>query len=78
MSVVDVVAGSATLGLVRRGVDVPPQLEDITPGRVAAVVIILLIVVTALLWLSMRKHLGRIDFEEKETPKRRSGKPPAA
>ena len=78
MSIADVVAGSATRGTVRLGVDVPPELEDITPGRVAAIVIILLIVVTILLWLSMRKHLGRIDFEEKETPKRRSGKPPAA
>jgi hypothetical protein len=59
-------------------VDVPPHLEDIKPGWVAVVVILLLIVVTTLLWLNMRKHLGRISFEEKETPKRRSRKPPAA
>ena len=77
MSAVDVVAAAVTRAVGRSGVDVPPDLEDITPGWVAVVVIVLLIVVTALLWLNMRKHLGRIRFEEKETPRRRSGKPPA-
>ena len=44
------------------------------PGWVAFVVVVALCVVTTLLWLSMRKQLGKIRFEEQETPPRRAGR----
>ena len=44
------------------------------PGWVAFVVVVALCVVTVLLWLSMRKQLGKIRFEEQETPRRRAGR----
>ena len=44
------------------------------PGWVAFVVVVALCVVTTLLWLSMRKQLGKIRFEEQETPRRRAGR----
>jgi hypothetical protein len=43
-------------------VDDVPDPEDVTPGWIYAVVIIGLFVVTILLWLSMRKQLGKIRF----------------
>ena len=41
-----------------------PQPQDVTPGWIYAVVIIGLFAVTVLLWLSMRKQLGKIRFSE--------------
>jgi hypothetical protein len=42
--------------------DKVPDPEDVAPGWIYAVVIIGLFVVTILLWLSMRKQLGKIRF----------------
>lgn len=70
-------AATAT-GLVRLGqVDDAPAPADIKPGWVALVIVLVLCVATALLWLNMRKQLGKIDFEEKDTPRRRRSEPPA-
>ena len=80
MSVVEVVSGSVGrwgAGLVQLAVDVEPDRADIKPGWVALVIVLVLCVVTALLWLNMRKQLGKIRFDEKEIPRRRSGRPPA-
>ncbi len=53
------------VGGVRSGVlDDPPSVSDITPGWVALAIVVALCVVTALLWLNMRKQLGKIRFEE--------------
>ena len=55
-----------------------PDAADIKPGWVALVLVLLLCVATTLLWLSMRKQLNKIRFEEQETrPRRRDGDPPA-
>jgi hypothetical protein len=62
----------------RWSADVQPDAADIKPGWVALVIVLLLCAATTLLWLSMRKQLGKIKFEEKEAPPRRSGEPPAA
>ncbi len=54
-------------------VDDVPDPEDVTPGWVYAVVIIGLFAVTVLLWMSMRKQLGKIRFDDTdrdETPPR--------
>ncbi len=48
-----------------------PDPAAVKPGWVALVVVLVLCVVTALLWLNMRKQLGKISFEEKENPRRR-------
>ena len=41
-----------------------PQPEDVSPGWIYAAVIIGLFAVTILLWLSMRKQLKKIDFDD--------------
>ncbi len=79
MSVVDVVTQSVAQGsavLARFAADNQPDSADIKPGWVALVIVLVLCIVTALLWLNMRKQLGKISFEEKETPRRRGGQPP--
>ncbi len=54
-----------------------PDPADVKPGWVAFVIVVVLCVVTVLLWLNMRKQLGKIRFEEKDTPRRqRGGEPP--
>ncbi len=64
-------------GLVRVEEAGLPRDEDIGPGWGAFVVVVALCVVTTLLWLSMRKQLGKIRFEEQDTPRRRRrSKPP--
>ncbi len=69
----------AVSGLVRLAeVDEAPAPADIKPGWVALVIVLTLCVVTTLLWLNMRKQLGKIRFEEKDLPRRRrGGEPPA-
>ena len=44
--------------------DPVPDANEVTPGWLYAVVFIGLFVVTILLWLSMRKQLGKIRFKE--------------
>jgi hypothetical protein len=72
--------GRTTAWLVRNGaIDDPPSVSEINPGWVATVVVVTLCVVTVLLWLNMRKQLGKIRFEEKDTPRPpRGGEPPVA
>jgi len=52
------------------GPDPTPQAGDVKPGWVALVIVLILCVVTTLLWLSMRRHLGRIRFDEDADPAR--------
>ncbi len=68
---------AAASGLARLSVDAPPEPSEIKPGWVALVIVLALCVATTLLWLNMRKQLGKIDFEEVEAPRRRGGEPPA-
>ncbi|WP_148572780.1 hypothetical protein [Nocardioides caldifontis] len=42
----------------------PEVEENLTPGWVGALVILGLIVITVLLWLSMRRQFRKIRFEE--------------
>ncbi len=45
--------------------DLDPKIEEnLTPGWVGALVIVGLIVVTVLLWLSMRRQFGKIRFDD--------------
>jgi hypothetical protein len=49
--------------------EVDPEIEEnLTPGWVGALVIVGLIVVTVLLWLSMRRQFRKIRFDQDETP----------
>lgn len=45
-------------------VDPVPAEEDVKPGWVALVLVLVLCAVTVLLWLSMRKQLGRIRIDK--------------
>lgn len=45
--------------------DPVPEAKDVTPGWLYAVVFLALCVVTVLLWMSMRKQLGKIHFGDK-------------
>ena len=47
--------------------DPVPAPEDVGPGWVAAVVFVLLFVVTILLWMNMRKQLGRIRIPREDS-----------
>ncbi len=53
--------------LVRLG-DAVPEPDDVTPGWVYPVIFFALFAVTILLWLSMRKQLKKIRFEEAPDP----------
>ncbi len=41
-----------------------PLPSEVGPGWIALVLMLTLMVVTVLLWMSMRKQLRKIDFEE--------------
>ena len=58
---------SAPLAVLVPLLDDVPEPEDVTPGWIYALVIIGLFVVTILLWLSMRKQLGKIRFDDGST-----------
>ena len=65
---------TATTGLRWLTEPTTPAEAEITPGWIAFALVVGLCVVTTLLWLSMRKQLGKIRFEEQDTPRR--GRPP--
>jgi hypothetical protein len=45
--------------------DLDPEVEErLTPGWVGALVILGLIVITVLLWVSMRRQFGKIRFDD--------------
>ena len=46
--------------------DEAPAAEDIKPGWIALVLVIVLCVVTVLPWLSMRKRLRNIRFDRRD------------
>lgn len=48
------------LGLLPFAADPVPEPEDVKPGWIAFVVVMALVAASILLWLSMRKQLGRI------------------
>jgi type VI protein secretion system component VasK len=50
--------------VILQAVDEVPAPEDVRPGWIALGSFLLLAVVTVLLWLSMRKQLGKIRFDE--------------
>ncbi len=64
-------------GLVGLTEGTAPEASEVKPGWIAFAIVVALCVVTTLLWLNMRKQLGRIRFDEKDTPRRGSGAPPA-
>jgi len=41
-----------------------PDPDDVKPGLLGFIVFVALAVAVVLLWLSLRKHLGRVNFEE--------------
>jgi hypothetical protein len=45
-------------------IDEVPAAEDVRPGWIALGSFLLMVLVTVLLWLSMRKQLGKIRFDE--------------
>jgi hypothetical protein len=55
-----------------------PLPSEVKPGWIALGLMITLFVVTALLWLSMRKQLGRIRFEEEPDAGAAAPEPPDA
>lgn len=61
-----------TLAMVRL-LDEVPEPEDVRPGWFALIVVLTLVVVTVLLWRSMRTQLGRIDFDDSDEPADASG-----
>jgi hypothetical protein len=59
----------ATVVLLGADDELDPEIEqNLTPGWVGAIVIVGLMVVTVLLWLSMRRQFRKIRFEEEATP----------
>jgi hypothetical protein len=52
--------------LLAGALDDVPAPEDVRPGWIALGSFLLLAFVTVLLWLSMRKQLGKIRFDEED------------
>jgi hypothetical protein len=55
-----------------------PDPDDVKPGWLGFGVFILLALALVVLWFSLRKHLGRVDFDEEdpgsaERPRRTNG-----
>jgi hypothetical protein len=48
--------------------DPVPEPDDVKPGWLAGVVVLLLIAATILLWMNMRKQLRKIRFDEPDEP----------
>jgi hypothetical protein len=59
--------------LVPMVVDKPPNPADVKAGWVAFGVFIALAVAVVLLWLSFRRQLRKIDFDEEKTVRPRRG-----
>ncbi len=55
---------SSALAIVLPLVDAMPDPQDVKPGWIAMGLMILLFVVTVLLWLSMRRQLKKINFDD--------------
>ncbi len=53
-------------GLVRLAGDPVPDPSEVKPGWIALVVVLSLCAATTLLWLSLRKHLGRIQVPRED------------
>jgi hypothetical protein len=60
---VDVVT-SAVLTVAVHAQDPVPADDEVKPGWIALGLTVLMVVATFLLWMNMRKQLGKIDFEE--------------
>lgn len=54
----------AVSGPLTSALDEVPAPEDVRPGWLAMGLMAVMVVVTVLLWRSMRTQIGRIDFEE--------------
>ena len=55
-----------------------PDPEDVKPGWLGFTVFLALAFAVFLLWMSMRKQLRKVDFEEQEpTPREADGKTPS-
>jgi hypothetical protein len=48
-------------------VDKAPDPDDVKPGWLGFGVFIALAAAVVLLWFSLRKHLGKVDFDEDQT-----------
>ena len=61
-------AAHAVALVLTQALDDVPDPEDVRPGWIALGSFLLLALVTVLLWLSMRKQLGKIRFDEGGEP----------
>lgn len=69
LSPLSALSGLSDLPAVAWSVVVPlldevPAAEDVRPGWTALLIVLGLAVVTVLLWLNMRKQLGKIKFDD--------------
>jgi hypothetical protein len=51
--------------------DSVPSPSEVKPGWIALLIVVLLGIATALLWLSMRRQINKIHFDEDATATRR-------
>jgi hypothetical protein len=65
----------AALALVLPLADKPPDPSEVGQGWLGFLVFVALAVAVVLLWLSMRRHLKKVTFEEKPAAPRRPRKP---
>jgi hypothetical protein len=50
--------------MVVRAADRAPDPEDVKPGGLALVIVLLMILATYLLWRSMNRQLKKVDFDD--------------
>ncbi len=56
--------------------DSVPSPSEVKPGWIALVLVLLLAVAVVLLWLSMRRQISKIHFDEDAASTRRGPAPP--
>jgi hypothetical protein len=55
-----------SLHLVLASLQKGPDPADVKPGLLGFIVFVALAVAVTLLWFSMRRHLRKVDFEERD------------
>ena len=70
-SLPDVLAGLVA-GVLVPLVDEPPDPSEVGQGWIGFAVFMFLAISTVLLWLSFRRQLKKVNFEEKPAPPRRT------
>jgi hypothetical protein len=66
LQTLDALTSLVVSGVVRLAQDPVPAEDQVRPGWIALGLMVLMCVATFLLWMNMRKQIGKIDFDESD------------